>query len=131
MSQECVQTQIIMVSRCLKQSAEEAVRAFDEMFQNDILAIESVDKDGQISSPELDKTLAFIDLFFKVAEKPFSEATRETIDNQIQALTQTIVTLGLYEVDETQFTRIIELALNLLKKASEKIAKEFLVSVQE
>ena len=41
------------------------------------------------------------------------------------------MTFGLYEVDETQFTRVIELALSLLKKASDKIAKEFLVTVQE
>ena len=46
-------------------------------------------------------------------------------------MTQTIVTFGLYEVDETQFTRVIELALYLLKKASEKLAKEFLMFVQE
>ena len=39
-SQKCIETQINMVSRCLKQSAEEAIQAFEDMFQNDILALE-------------------------------------------------------------------------------------------
>ena len=129
MSQDCLQTQVNMVSRCLKQSAEEAVRAFDEMFQNDILAIDSLDRDGQNPSPELDKMMAFNDLFFEVVGKPLTDPTRETIDNQVQALTQVVQAFRLYDSEENQFTRIIEHVLTLVERATEKISKEFLKSV--
>ena len=62
------------------------MRSFDDMFQNDILAIDSLDRNGQNPSPELDKMMAFTDLFFEVVGKPLTDPTRETIDNQVQAL---------------------------------------------
>ena len=103
-SQKCVQTQIKMASRCLKQSAEEAIQAFEEMFQNDILAIDSEDQAKKGNSSELDKTLSFVGLYFEIVEESKTQLSKEVTENQVQALTKVIEAFGLFEFEGTQST---------------------------